>query len=1052
MVYNIQKSDGSPLVSIPDSTQDTTSSSLVLPGRNSVNFGLSINQNFIDLLQNFASTSAPPNALQGQLWFDTVNNDLKVYNGTKWITISTGVDGSSGVIDIQAGPSNTDLTLIISQYQIITVVSGAYIARSDCPDTIIFNDISYAFASRFPNGIFPGMNIATDPSGIVDYWLQGKATYANVLVHPRTVYINGSTVGSFTFDGSKNVNVTVADSNVYVGNTNVTVAGTWTKVLVSDGGRVISGNNITSSDVVAALGYTPFAGGNVNVNAVGNTIVARDNNANFAANVIVVNDFIANYTVQANVVTATQFVGTARDAVKLTNTPTIYLDGDVYGNVQFAGNSNVILSANLLTTGVQAGVYNLLNVDTKGRVTNGGYYDLSPFGMVCMFPEGISPAGYAECNGQLVVDVTTGLTTQTPNLVAESQRISVGTGTNLKYYIKYIVSPPVTQAANIAAGTPGGGTPIYIDGAVVNTVSTVPTVQVTLTGGITTAQITPEFTPIPMPAQYVEPTVTSTYQATNFKDIIYYNAVALVMSLGDYNAIMFSTYDVWNNFTSLTVQNILDNLKLRSTQNLPASAGKYMVPLSLLRQQVESLTIPSNTSFSPILQDQIMASLTSLFTHRLQVAQVPANKVTLFGCHYFGSADAMIAVMKSESHNVVSKTLQKIGYYTTTTSNLEHYTRDDFLAVITAIMEIAEKDIEYRNKVNQNVIVAGNWVSTSNANVIVTSPPTTGYYVGNNDFKDMQGGYFPEYDLLITDINSTTDAKVLPAVTKGSIGTVTFELHDAGAAALAGVMQTDNKWDQVGQAQICINRVGATVSGKIDYSGKNGFDIATAKDAFTGLSAAIYGPNSNSSASQKWGNLYVNINELKEALSIGYKPQFIDALAGVFSFKLTYDQLNRVYEIREQIWRNGPEINQAQNAISNAVESVPPTSNVSVVVHKPFGKDACGYLKTSSLEGFYVPNTSDTLASSPAPSPIILLDRLVKNLEQPNAGYLNNLPTLSKQSNSAQGGNTVTTGTHSDDRYVTSKMISNEKSSVTSVIRQIMNENPNWNWWNFYKK
>lgn len=1050
MVYNIKKTDGTPLVSIPDSTQDTTSSSLTLPGRNSVNFGLSINQNFIDLLQNFASTSSPPNALQGQLWFDTINNDLKVYNGSKWITISIGIDGSSGVIDIQAGPNNTDLTLIISQYQIINVISGDHIAKSDCPDTIVYNDISYAFASRFPNGIFPGLNIATDPSGIIDYWLQGKATYANVLVHPRTVYINGSTVGSFTFDGSKNVNVTVKDSNVYVGNTNVTVAGTWTKVLVSDGGRIISGNNLTSSDVVAALGYTPFAGGNVNVNAIGNTIVARDNNANFAANVIIVNDFIANYTVQANVISATQFVGTARDAVKLTNSPTIYLDGDVYGNVTLHGNTNVILSTNLLTTGVTAGIYNLVNVDTKGRVTNGGYYDLVPFGMICLFQEGIAPAGYAECNGQLVVDVTTGLTTQTPNLIAASQNLSIGTGSTLKYYIKYIVSPPMSRTANIAAGTPGGGTPIYINGEVVNQTTQVPNLQVTLTSGLTTQQIEPKFVPIEQISEPVVEVTSAQYQTTNFKDITYYNSIALVMSLGDYNAIMFSTYDVWNNFTSLTVQNIIDNLNLRATQNLPAFVGKYMISLSLLKQQVSILGIPSNTSFSPILQDQIMSSLTSLFTHRLQLAKIPVNKVTLFGCHYFGSADAMIAIMKSEQNDKVSDTLHKMGYYTTTSSGLENYTRDEFLAVITAIMEIAEQDIEYRKEVQQNVIVSGNWISTSNSNVIVTSPTISGYYIGDNNFKDMQGGYFPEYDMLVSDVK-TSDAIILPSVTKGSIGTVTFELVDAGAAALVGVMQTSNKWDQVGQAQLCINRLGATISGKIDYNGKNGFDIATAKDAFTALSAAIYGPNSNKEASDKYGDLYININELKEALSIGYKPQFIDALTGVFNFKLSYDELNRVYELREQIWRNGPEINQAQNAVSNAVESVPPTANASEVVRKPFGRDAYGYLTTSSLEGFYVPNTSDTLTSSPAPSPLILLERLVNNLEEPTPETLNNLPILSNQSNTVSGGNTISTGTSIEEKSITNKSVSNEPSSVLNITKQIITNNPAWNWWNFYK-
>ena len=150
MVYNIKKSSGAPLVSIPDSSQDTTTTSLILPGRNSVSFGLSINQNFVDLLQNFANTSSPPSPQQGQIWYDSVNLNLKVYDGNKWIAVMSGFNGSAGVTSIRIGTNNTDVDLLISQYQIISVVSADRVEHGDCPDSVIFNDISYAFAARFP--------------------------------------------------------------------------------------------------------------------------------------------------------------------------------------------------------------------------------------------------------------------------------------------------------------------------------------------------------------------------------------------------------------------------------------------------------------------------------------------------------------------------------------------------------------------------------------------------------------------------------------------------------------------------------------------------------------------------------------------------------------------------------------------------------------------------------------------------------------------------------------------------------------------------------------
>lgn len=1047
MVYNIKKTDGTPLVSIPDSTQDTVSSSLTLTGRNAVNFGLSINQNFIDLLQNFANTSAPPNALQGQLWFDSINADLKVYNGNKWIVISTGIDGSSGLIDVEIGPNSTDVSLVVSEYQIVTAVSGKFIPRSDLPDNIVYNDISYAFAARFPNGLFAGLNIATDPAGIIDYWVQGKATKANVLTTARTVFINGVSTGQFKFDGSSNVNVSVTDSNVYV-SSNVTVAGTWTKVLVSDGGRILAGNNITASDVVTALGYTPFSGGNVNVNAVGNTVVARDANANFAANVIIVNDFIANYTVQANVVSASSLIGTASNAAVLKDSRTIYLDGDIYGNVKFDGSSNVVINSNLVTSGVTAGVYNLVNVDSKGRVTNGGYYDMSPFNMICMFPsDGFIPAGYAECDGRTVVDITTGIITVTPNLVSASSNISAVSDIPLKYYIKYLVAPPPLYQVELAAGNSGYGPPVYINGTQVNEqpATSTATLSVTLTEGLTTTQIPQGFEPLTSAMSSPSSASTGGFTNTNFEDVTYFDAVALVMGLGDTNGIMFSTYDVWNNFTSLTVQNIIDNLTLRASQNLPAAAGKYMLTVSVLKEQVNNLKIPSNISFSPILQDQIMSSVTSSFAHQLGIANIPPVDNALFGCHYFSSAQAMIAVMKSNPTDIVATTLHNIGYYTSTTSNLDTYTRDQFLSIIADIVQESKAEIQNRRELNQNVITSGQWVSTSNANVIVTSPTVNGYYIGDNNFKDLQGGYFSEYDMLSTASVSSTDAIVGPAVEKGSIGTVSFDLADAGAAALAGVLQTNNIYDQAGQAQLCVNRTGASASGLLDFNGRNGFDVATAKDAFTALSAAIYGPNDDAQATALYGGLYINKDDLFTALGIQDKQQFMDSISGLFRELLTSMQLNRIYELRQQVIQNGPEMNQAQVAITNAVQSLPSTTPESSVVKKPFGADASGYLTTSSLEGYFISNSSDLTASSPAPSPQALLNRLMKNLENPAAPILNNTPTINQQSNAAPGGNVVTT-TSNTNTATNSKTVSSQPSSSGGYA---YGYSSGYGWWGF---
>jgi hypothetical protein len=108
MAYTIYKSDGS-AISIPDNTVDAQFYSpnangaskgigTQLIGRNAVDHGQPIAQNFLQLTENFCGTVAPPDltAMQGQLWFDKTAGVLKVnVSGTStaaWRSISTIAD------------------------------------------------------------------------------------------------------------------------------------------------------------------------------------------------------------------------------------------------------------------------------------------------------------------------------------------------------------------------------------------------------------------------------------------------------------------------------------------------------------------------------------------------------------------------------------------------------------------------------------------------------------------------------------------------------------------------------------------------------------------------------------------------------------------------------------------------------------------------------------------------------------------------------------------------------------------------------------------------
>ena len=86
MTYKITKTDGSLLTEITDGSVDQSATDLTLVGKNVSGYGSYINENFVKLLENFASTSEPNNPIVGQIWFDVGQNRLRVYDGASFRT------------------------------------------------------------------------------------------------------------------------------------------------------------------------------------------------------------------------------------------------------------------------------------------------------------------------------------------------------------------------------------------------------------------------------------------------------------------------------------------------------------------------------------------------------------------------------------------------------------------------------------------------------------------------------------------------------------------------------------------------------------------------------------------------------------------------------------------------------------------------------------------------------------------------------------------------------------------------------------------------------
>jgi hypothetical protein len=86
MTYKITKTDGSLLTEIVDGSVDQSATDLTLVGKNVSGYGEYINENFVKILENFASSSQPNNPILGQVWYDSGQNRLRVYDGSTFRT------------------------------------------------------------------------------------------------------------------------------------------------------------------------------------------------------------------------------------------------------------------------------------------------------------------------------------------------------------------------------------------------------------------------------------------------------------------------------------------------------------------------------------------------------------------------------------------------------------------------------------------------------------------------------------------------------------------------------------------------------------------------------------------------------------------------------------------------------------------------------------------------------------------------------------------------------------------------------------------------------
>jgi len=338
MSYTINLTDGAIFATIPDGTINT-SSSMVLVGKNYAGYGEFLDENFIHLLENSSNTTAPGAPITGQLWWDSGNGLLKVYNGTTFKTISAATSSATAPTGNVTGDLWYDTTNSLLKVWTGTawltigpsVVSGTGAQATTIVDTLsqthnvveitaansivsIFSTDSQ-FSPQTPitgfTNIYPGLTMSNAGNLATGNTITGTASNAALFAGQAVstfMRSNGttSTTGTLSVLNNTGLNVGVnSDFNVGVSGSDVTL-----KNITSNGNLVLQINQggvptnaITINGTTGVVTIPSLAGNvslaniavgninNINANGVGNignsssyfnTVFAKSTSAQYA--------------------------------------------------------------------------------------------------------------------------------------------------------------------------------------------------------------------------------------------------------------------------------------------------------------------------------------------------------------------------------------------------------------------------------------------------------------------------------------------------------------------------------------------------------------------------------------------------------------------------------------------------------------------------------------------------------------------------------------------------------------------------------------------------
>jgi hypothetical protein len=315
---------------------------------------------------------APENPIEGQIYYDTVDDKIKVYTNNSWVNVGSTIEEIEDMVaDLIEAGDGIDVTYTDNSASagILTISNTGILSLAGTANEILVNGSTAAVNSA---------SVILSLPDTINANTTGNAATASQLETPRTIALEGDVVGSVVFSGSSSVsiNTTIQPDSVQLG-TDTTgnyvqgIFGTANEIVVTGSGgesasvtvglpaNVTIANDLTVGGSLTVSGSTTF----LNVE----TVQIEDNilllNSGAAGNPVLNAGIEVNRGASANV---SLVWDESDDEWQLTNDGTYYhkIARTAAANVGNNSANSFVINHNLGTRDVKVQIYDNATYET----------------------------------------------------------------------------------------------------------------------------------------------------------------------------------------------------------------------------------------------------------------------------------------------------------------------------------------------------------------------------------------------------------------------------------------------------------------------------------------------------------------------------------------------------------------------------------------------------------------------------------------------------------------------------------------------------------------